>query len=94
MVPRMGLPHRYQKTKNRLLEDCSVLVTSIGLPRLLFPFFFMRPLTVLRQAGCTIKLSILLICMSMAYLERFRPSLDVFDFHGKDEGGSSLVSMS
>jgi hypothetical protein len=30
----------------------------------------------------------------MAYLERFRPSLDVLDFHGKDEGGSSLVSMS
>jgi hypothetical protein len=33
----MGLTHRYQ---NRLLEVCYVPITSAGLSRLLFLFFF------------------------------------------------------
>jgi len=62
--------HRYRKTKNRLLKVCYVPGTSTGFLRFLF---LMRPLTVLmkqtRQAGHTIKQSILLRCLwSAVYL--------------------------
>jgi hypothetical protein len=61
----IGVNHRYQKTKkNRLLKVCYVPTTSTRLPRLLFPSFWMQPLTVLMkqtwQAVCTIKQSIYL----------------------------------
>ncbi len=58
--------HRYRKMKSRLLKVGYVPATSARLPRLLF-CFLMQPLTVLmkqtRQAGCTIKQSILLRCL-------------------------------
>jgi hypothetical protein len=62
----MIIIHRYRKKKNRLLKVCYVPATSARLPRLLF-LFLIQPLTVLmeqtRQAGCAIKLSILLKCL-------------------------------
>ncbi len=66
----IGLVHRYQKTKNRLLKVCYVPATNARLPRLFFLFLSMQLLTVLtkqtRQAVHVIKQSMYLDVYGLA----------------------------
>ncbi len=78
----MGLEHRYQKMKNRLLKFCYVHATSAACNRLLFFLFLLWLFTVLikqtRQAVRAIKQSIFLDVYGLeaVFLVVFDPSMN------------------